>query len=108
LIASWTAGSPQTIVPQRSFVDGVGGKSVFPQMFERAKRLIDGSLVAQVEEVACALRLLAERNRIIAEGAGATPVACALAGRAGAGKVVCVISGGNIDLPKLAEILAAG
>jgi threonine dehydratase len=51
--------------------------------------------------------LIAERNRIIAEGAGATPVACALAGRAGGGKVVCVVSGGNIDLVKLAEILAA-
>jgi len=106
LIASWTAGSPQVIQPQRSFVDGVGGKSVFPQMFERARRLIDGPLVAQVEEVASALRLLAERNRIIAEGAGATPVACALAGRAGAGKVACVVSGGNIDLSRLVEILS--
>jgi len=105
LIASWKAGSPQTIVPERSFVDGVGGKSVFPQMFERAKRLIDGSLVAEVEEVASALRLMAERNRIIAEGAGATPVACALAGRAGAGKIVCVVSGGNIDTARFIEIL---
>jgi threonine dehydratase len=105
LIASWNAGSPQVIVPQRSFVDGVGGKSVFPQMFERARRLLDGSLVAPVEEVASALRLLVERNRIVAEGAGATPVACALAGRAGAGKVVCIVSGGNIDLDKLVEIL---
>jgi len=75
-------------------------------MFERARRLLDGSLVAQVEEVAAALRLLAERNRIIAEGAGATPVACALAGRAGAGKVVCIVSGGNIDLDKLVAILS--
>jgi threonine dehydratase len=106
--ASWKAGSPQVIEPQRSFVDGVGGKSVFPQMFERARNLIDGSLVAQVTEVSSALRLLAERNRIIAEGAGATPVACALAGRGGAGKVVCIVSGGNIDLSKLAEILSAG
>ena len=105
LSASWKAGSPQMIEPQRSFVDGVGGKSVFPQMYDRARRLIDGTLVAQVAEVASALRLLAERNRIVTEGAGATPVACALAGRAGAGKVVCVVSGGNIDLAKLAEIL---
>ena len=105
LIKSWNAGSPQVIEPQRSFVDGVGGKSVFPQMFERARRLLDGSLVAQVEEVAAALRLMAERNRIIAEGAGACPVACALAGRAGAAKVVCVVSGGNIDTAKLIEIL---
>lgn len=108
LLASWKAGSPQVIEPQRSFVDGVGGKSVFPQMFDRAKRLINDALVAPVAEVASALRLMAERNRIIAEGAGATPVACALAGRAGAGKVVCVVSGGNIDLSKLAEILASG
>jgi len=107
LIASWKAGAPQVIEPQRSFVDGVGGKSVFPQMFERAKRLIDGPLVAQVKEVASALRMLAERNRVIAEGAGATPVACALAGHAGEGKVVCIVSGGNIDLVRLAEILAA-
>ena len=108
LLASWKVGSPQVIEPQRSFVDGVGGKSVFPQMFDRAKRLINDALVAPVAEVASALRLMAERNRIIAEGAGATPVACALAGRAGAGKVVCVVSGGNIDLSKLAEILASG
>ncbi len=105
LIASWKAGSPQTIQPQRSFVDGVGGKSVFPVMFDRARRLLDGSLVAEVEEVAFALKLLAERNRIVAEGAGATPVACALAGRAGAGKVACIVSGGNIDLTRLVEIL---
>ena len=108
LIASWNAGSPQVIEPQRSFVDGVGGKSVFPGMFERARQLLDGSLVALVDEVAAALRLLAESNRIIAEGAGATPVACALSGKAGPGKVVCVVSGGNIDLSKLAEILRAG
>jgi threonine dehydratase len=108
LVASWKAGSPQVIEPQRSFVDGVGGKSVFPNMFERAQRFIDGSLMAEIHEVAAAVRLIAERNRIIAEGAGATPVACALAGRAGAGKVVCVVSGGNIDLAKLAEILASG
>jgi threonine dehydratase len=108
LIVSWKMGSPQVIQPERSFVDGVGGKSVFPQMFDRARRLIDGPLVARVNEVAAALRLMAERNRIIAEGAGATPVACALAGQAGAGKVVCIVSGGNIDLARLAEILAGG
>ena len=105
LIASLNAGSPQVIEPQRSFVDGVGGKSVFPSMLKLAQQLLEGSLVAQVDEVAAALRLIAERNHIIAEGAGATPVACALAGRAGAGKIVCVVSGGNIDLARLAEIL---
>jgi threonine dehydratase len=108
LIVAWKMGAPQVIEPQRSFVDGIGGKSVFPQMFQRARRLIDGPLLARVNDVAAALRLIAERNRVIAEGAGATPVACALAGLAGTGKVVCVVSGGNIDLAKLAEILGAG
>lgn len=105
LAASLAVGSPQTVNYQPSFVDGIGAKSVFPQMLERAQGLIDGSLVAKVEEVAAALRLLAERNRIIAEGAGACPVACALAGKAGKGKVVCIVSGGNIDFGKLCAIL---
>ncbi|HST21925.1 MAG TPA: pyridoxal-phosphate dependent enzyme [Blastocatellia bacterium] len=105
LAASLAVGSPQTVNYQPSFVDGIGAKSVFPQMLERAQGLIDGSLVAEVEEAAAALRLLAERNRIIAEGAGACPVACALAGKAGKGKVVCIVSGGNIDFGKLCAIL---
>jgi threonine dehydratase len=105
LSVSWKAGSPQVIAPERSFVDGIGGKSVFPQMFERAKRLLNGVLVAQVSDVAAALRLMAERNRIIAEGAGA----CALAAVGQVSgfsktKIACVVSGGNIDLSKLAEI----
>ncbi len=79
---------------------------ILPQMLERAKKLIDGALVADLEETASALRLIAERNRVIAEGAGACPVACALKGQAGAGKVVCVVSGGNIDFAKLCTILA--
>ena len=105
LIVSLSAGSPQTVDYQPSFVDGIGAKVVFPQMLERAQQLIDGSLVAELDEVKSALRLMAERNRVIAEGAGACPVACALAGKAGAGKVVCVVSGGNIDFAKLCEIL---
>jgi threonine dehydratase len=103
LSVSWKAGSPQFIEPERSFVDGIGGKSVFPQMFNLAKRLLDGVLAASPNEVASALRLMAERNRIIAEGAGAAPVACALNSPPD-GKVVCIVSGGNIDLSKLAEI----
>src|SRR5215204_339462 len=105
LAASLEAGAPQQVVYQPSFVDGIGGRGVFPAMFERARRLLDGSLVAGLEQVASALRLLAERNRVVAEGAGACPVACALEGSAGAGKVVCVVSGGNIDLAKLCAIL---
>lgn len=105
LSKSLAAGSPQVLEYTPSFVDGIGAKSVFPQMFERALRVIDGSLVAEVSEIAAAVRLLAERNRIVAEGAGACPVASALAGRAGAGKIVCVVSGGNIDTRKLCDIL---
>jgi threonine dehydratase len=105
LIASWKAGSPQTIEPVRSFVDGVGGKSVLPRMYDLARQLLDGCLMAQVDEVASAIKLLAGRNHLIAEGAGATALACVLAGKAGTGKVVCVVSGGNIDMPKFVEIL---
>lgn len=105
LAASLAAGKPQPVDYKPSFVDGIGAKVVFPQMFERAKQLIDGSLVAELEEVKGAVRLLAERNRVIAEGAGACALACVLAGKAGSGKVVCIVSGGNIDSAKLCEIL---
>jgi threonine dehydratase len=104
LAASLAAGSAAVVDHQPSFVDGIGSKTVFPQMLARARALIDGSLVADLSEVAAAVRLLAERNRVIAEGAGACPVACALAGKAGGGKVVCVVSGGNIDLKTLCQI----
>jgi len=105
LAAALAAGSPQTVSYQPSFVDGIGARIVFPQMLERAQQLIDGSLVAELAEVKSALRLMAERNRIIAEGAGACALACALAGKAGGGKVVCIVSGGNIDFATLCEIL---
>lgn len=107
LTASLAAGSPQSVDYQPSFVDGIGARLVFPQMLERARNLIDGSLVANLDEVASAIRLLAERNHIIAEGAGACPVACALSGKAGHGKIVCIVSGGNIDPGTLCGILAA-
>lgn len=106
LAAALAAGAPQTVNYQPSFVDGIGARIVFPQMLERAQQLIDGSLIAELDEVKSALRLMAERNRIIAEGAGACALACALAGKAGAGKVVCIVSGGNIDFATLCEILA--
>jgi threonine dehydratase len=105
LAASLKARAVQVVEYQPSFVDGIGSKTVLPQMLERARELIDGALVAGLEEVAAAIRLLAERNRVIAEGAGACPVACALAGQAGVGKIVCVVSGGNIDAQKLCTIL---
>jgi threonine dehydratase len=108
LAASLAAGVPTEVNYQPSWVDGIGAKAVFPQMFERARQLIDGSLVADLNSVAEALRLLITRNRIVAEGAGACPVACALAGKAGLGKIVCIVSGGNIDAAKLARILNDG
>lgn len=74
-------------------------------MFKRAKKLIDGALVASLGEIAEALRLMAERNHIIAEGAGACPVACAIGGKAGNGKIACVVSGGSIDLSELYAVL---
>ncbi len=106
LTRSFEAGSPQTITYQPTFVDGIGGKTVFPQMFERAKKLLHGTIVVQLDEVEKAVRLLAERNRIIAEGAGACPVACALSGGAGSGHVVCVVSGGNINMDRFCAIVS--
>jgi threonine dehydratase len=106
LAASLAAGAPQQIDYKASFVDGIGAKSVFPQMLARAQESIDGSLVAELEAVGSALRLIAEHNHVIAEGAGACSVACAVAGQAGPGKVVCIVSGGNIDSAKLCAILS--
>ena len=108
LAASLRAGQPVEVAYEPSFVDGIGGKSVLPEMWTLARALLDGSLVASLDEARAAIRLLAERGRVIAEGAGAAPVAAALAGRAGGGKVVCVVSGGNIDCEVLAGILASG
>jgi threonine dehydratase len=107
LAPSLAAGTPQVIDYESSFVDGIGGKSVFPQMLARAQTLLDGSLVTELEAVENALRLMAGRNRVIAEGAGACAVAAALDGKAGTGKVVCIVSGGNIDFGKLCAILTA-
>ena len=106
LAASLAAGAPTEVDYQPSWVDGIGAKAVFPQMFERARNLIDGALVADLPSVAEALRLLVQHNHVIAEGAGACPVACALSGQAGPGKIVCVVSGGNIDSSKLFRVLA--
>jgi threonine dehydratase len=105
LAASMAAGVPKEIDYQPSWIDGIGAKAVFPQMFERARNLIDGTLVADLSSVADAIRLMVQHTRVIAEGAGACPVACALSGKAGTGKIVCVVSGGNIDSTKLARIL---
>lgn len=105
LAASLNAGEPVEINHTPSFVDGIGVHFVFPEMFSLACQLLDGSLVTSLDGVVSAIKIMAERNHVIAEGAGAAPVAAALAGLAGAGKIVCVVSGGNIDAEKLAKIL---
>ncbi len=104
--ASLEKGEPVEIDYQASFVDGIGGKSVLPEMWPLASSILDGSLVVSVAEIASAIRLMIERNRVVAEGAGAASVAAAVAGRAGVGKIVCVVSGGNIDGSKIRQILA--
>jgi threonine dehydratase len=105
LHATVAAGTPQEIDYQPSFVDGAGGRAVLPVMWEHARTLIDGACAVSLDETAAAVRLLAERVRVIAEGAGALGVAGALSGIGGEGKLVCVVSGGNIDLAKLGIIL---
>lgn len=92
---------------QASFVDGAGGQSVTERMWERMQAVVDGSIVVTLDEVRSAMRLMAEKARVISEGAGALSVAAALSGRAGEGPIVCVVSGGNIDLGKFAELTAA-
>ena len=106
LAPSLAAGVPQRVEYRASFVDGMGGPFVLEDMWPLVRRLIDASIVVSLEEVAAAIRLLAERHRVIAEGAGAASVAAALSGRAGTGKIACVVSGGNIDSGKLAKILS--
>jgi len=103
---SLAAGSPQEFKEWKSsFVDGAGGQSVFPRMWERMKPVVDGSLVVSLEETRRAMRLMAEKARIISEGAGAMPLAAALTGKAGTGPIVCIVSGGNVDLKKFCELI---
>jgi threonine dehydratase len=105
LTAAYAAGEPVVVERLPSFVDGIGGRGVLPEMWSIVRQRTDGPLVAQLDEVKAAVRVLVERARVVAEGAGATPVAAALAGKGGSGKVVCVVSGGNIDTKTLIEIL---
>ncbi|MGZ4809741.1 MAG: threonine ammonia-lyase [Thermoanaerobaculia bacterium] len=105
---SFEKKSPQSFEGwQASFVDGAGGKSIFPRMWERMQGIVDGSIVVTLDEVRRAMRLVADRARVIAEGAGALAVAAAMTGKAGDGPIVAVISGGNIDLKKFAELITA-
>jgi len=108
LARSFELGSAQTFKEwQPSFVDGAGGMSVFPRMWERMRTVVDGAIVVSLDETRRALRMIAEQARVIAEGAGALSLAAALSGRAGGGPIVAVVSGGNIDLKKLCDILGA-
>jgi threonine dehydratase len=87
-----------------SFVDGAGGQSMFPRMWERMKPTVDEYFVVSLEETRKAMRLMAEKTRVISEGAGALPLAAALTGKAGKGPIVAIVSGGNIDLNKFCEL----
>jgi len=104
---SFEKGSPQVFKDWKaSFVDGAGGQSMFPRMWERMKPVVDGCIVVTLEETKGAMRLIAEKARVISEGAGALSVAAALTGKAGNGPIVAVVSGGNIDLQKFSELIA--
>src|SRR5438094_3870407 len=103
---SFEKGSPQVFENWKaSFVDGAGGQSMFPRMWDRMKPVVDDYIVVSLDETKKAMRLMAEKARIISEGAGALPVAAALTGRAGKGPIVAIISGGTIDLKKFCELI---
>jgi len=103
---SFAKGSPQVFTNfKQSFVDGAGGQSMFPRMWERMKPVVDDYIVASLDETKKAMRLMAEKVRIISEGAGALPVAAALTGKAGNGPIVAIVSGGNIDMKKFCELI---
>jgi threonine dehydratase len=104
--ATLAAGEPTPVEYKPSFVDGSGSRELIPRVWTHVEGLIDGAWAAPLADVAAAVRLLAERARVVAEGAGALAVAAALAGQAGDGRVVAVVSGGNIDFAVLSEILA--
>jgi threonine dehydratase len=104
---SFKMGSPQVFKEWKaSFVDGAGGQSMFPRMWERMKPVVDDYLVVRLEETRQAMRLMAEKTRVISEGAGALPLAAAISGKAGKGPIVAIVSGGNIDLNKFCELTA--
>jgi threonine dehydratase len=98
-------GVPTPVDFTPSFIDGAGSGGLLSEMWEHAGRLISGSAVISLESAAVTVRLLLERARIVAEGAAALPVAAALAGAGGSGRVVCIVSGGNIDPARLQAIL---
>jgi threonine dehydratase len=105
---SFAKGSPQVFSEWKaSFVDGAGGQSVFPRMWERMKAIVDGYIVVSLDDTRKSMRLMAEKTRIVSEGAGALPLAAALTGRAGVGPIVAIVSGGNIDLQKFCQLITS-
>jgi len=106
LAASLAAGAPAEIDYVPSFVDGAGGRALLPTMWERARELVDAAVAVPLGEVAAAMRILVTRARVVAEGAGALALAAALRGDAGEGRIVCIVSGGNVDAAVLARVLA--
>jgi threonine dehydratase len=108
LAASFAAGAPTRVEYMPSWVDGIGAPMVFDGVYELSRQLLDDSIVVTLEQIADALRLIVARNHVVPEGAGASPVAAALTGAAGGGKIACIVSGGNIDASTLATILAGG
>ena len=108
LTASLLEGEPKAIERRPSFVDGIGGSGLLPEMWPMVRGLVEGTIVVTLEEIANAIRLMVERVRVVAEGAGGVSLAAALRGEAEGSKVVCVVSGGNIDPAKLATILSGG
>ena len=106
LAPSLAAGEPVKVEYIPSFVDGMGSAGLLAEMWPLVSKLVDGSIVLSLRQIADAIKLLMERSRVIAEGAGGSSFAAALTGKAGTGKIVCVISGGNIDAEKLIKILS--
>jgi threonine dehydratase len=105
---SFSMGSAQVFKDWKaSFVDGAGGQSLFPRMWERLRPVVNGSIVVSLEQTKAAMRLMAEKARVIAEGAGALSLAAALTGAAGRGPIVAVVSGGNVDLEKFCDLIAS-
>jgi threonine dehydratase len=105
---SFEKGSPQVFKEwTATFVDGAGGQSLFPRMWERMRPVVDGCIVVSLEETKRAMRLMAEKARVISEGAGALSLAAALTGKAGPGPIVAIVSGGNIDLQKFSELIGS-
>lgn len=104
---SFQKGSPQVFENWKaSFVDGAGGQSMFPRMWERMRPIVDGYFVVTLKETKRAMRLMAEKARVISEGAGALPLAAVLSGKASTGPIIAIVSGGNIDLKKFWELIS--